>query len=352
MKRTLLIIRLVFFLVCLLCGYLVAYVVPEWDAHRWIALGVAGLLGILVILVDLLLKGFSLRGFSAVTFGLFLGWLASALIADSPLFENGDPQLLFLFRLVLFVVLGYVGTALALRGRDEFNLVIPYVRFEPQHVEAPLVVVDTSALIDGRIVGICESRFMGFTILVPGFIIDELHHIADSRDVQKRERGRRGLDTLNKLRAMPYVNIHIHDSELSRGEEIESKIVFVAKSLGARLLTTDYNLAQVAKFHSVEWLNLNMLARSLRTEVAVGMQIEVELVKEGRDAGQAVGYLTDGSMVVVTDGVGAIGRQVLARVQNVLPSAGGRMIFASLLPDDADAEESGDSPDSDQKRVK
>jgi len=352
MKHTLFIIRCVFLLVCVLCGFLVVYAVPEWDSYRWMAVGIATLLGALVILVDMLLKGFSLRGLSAVTFGLFIGWLVAALIAHSPLFDKGDPELLFLFRLTLFLVMSYVGTALALRGKDEFNIVIPYVRFEPQHVEAPLAIVDTSALIDGRIVGICESRFMGYSILVPSFIVDELHHIADSRDVQKRDRGRRGLDTLNKLRAMPFVNIHIHDSDVGRSDNIESKLIFVAKSLGAKLLTTDYNLAQVAKFHAVEWLNLNMLARSLRTECVIGQHIEVDLVKEGREAGQAVGYLPDGSMVVVTDGADQIGRQVLAQVQNILPSAGGRMIFASILPDDADGEDDVDAPGGYQKRVK
>jgi uncharacterized protein YacL len=336
MKRTIIIIRCVFFFVCVLCGFLVAYAIPEWDSLRWKAVGIAALIGALVILVDMLLKGFSLRGLSAATFGLFLGWLASALLANSPLFEIGDPQNLYIFRIVLFLVLSYFGTVLALRGKDEFNIVIPYVRFEPQHVEAPLAVIDSSALIDGRIVGICESRFMGHRLIVPSFVIEELHRIADSRDVQKRERGRRGLETLNKLRAMPFVDISIHDSELGKNDKIDAKLIFVATSLKAKLLTTDYSLAQVAKFHSIEWLNLNTLARCLRTECVIGQHIEVDLVKEGREAGQAVGYLSDGSMVVVTDGAEHIGHQVLAEVQNILPSAGGRMIFASFLPDEAE----------------
>lgn len=333
---TLVTIRILFFAICILCGYLLAYSIPEWDVYRWQAITISGCIGALVILVDIFLKGFSLRGLSAATFGLFLGWLASALLAHSPLFEVGDPEYLFIFRIALFVILSYLGTVLALRGKDEFNIVIPYVRFEPQHVDAPLAVVDSSALIDGRIVGVCESRFMGFTLVVPSFILEELHRIADSRDAQKRERGRRGLETLNKLHAMSFVNIHIHESEAGKGEKLDAKLIFVAKTLHARLLTTDYNLAQLAKFHSVEWLNLNTLARSLRTECVVGQQIEVELVKEGREADQAVGYLSDGSMVVVTNGAGMLGRQVLAEVQNILPSAGGRMIFASLLSDDVD----------------
>jgi uncharacterized protein YacL len=341
MKRTILIIRCVFFAICVLCGYLVAYAVPAWDPHRWQVVGVAACIGALVVLLDMLLKGFSLRGLSAATFGLFLGWLASTLLASSPLFDLGDPQYLYILRIVLFLVLSYFGTVMALRGKDEFNLVIPYVRFEPQHVEAPLAVLDASALIDGRIVGICESRFMGYRLVVPSFVVEELHRISDSRDVQKRDRGRRGLDTLNKLRAMPFVNISIHDSEVGKNEKADTKLVFVATSLHAKLLTTDYSLAQVAKFHSVEWLNLNTLARCLRTECVIGQRIEVDLVKEGREAGQAVGYLSDGSMVVVTDGADHLGHQVLAEVQNILPSAGGRMIFASFVPDEGEEDSSG-----------
>jgi len=348
MKHTLIIIRVVFFLVFVFCSYLIAYSIPEWDSLRWVAVGVGAALAALVILVDMMLKGFSLRGLSAVTFGMFLGWLAAAILAKSPLFEQGDPELLYLFRIALFLILSYVGAVLALRGKDEFNIIIPYVRFEPHHVDAPLAVLDASALIDGRIVGICESRFMGYGLVIPSFIIDELHRIADSREVQKRERGRRGLEALNKLRAMPFISIHIHESDAVKQDNIEAKLVYVAAALNARLLTTDYNLAQVAKFHNVEWLNLNTLARSLRTECVVGQHIEVDLVKEGREPDQGVGYLSDGSMVVVTDGRDYLGRQVLAEVQNILPSAGGRMIFALLVPSGQDE----DPPASYQKRVK
>jgi len=347
MKHTLLVIRCLFFFVSVLCGFLVAYAVPEWDAYRWVAVGVAVGIGALVILVDMLLKGFSIRGLSAATFGMFLGWIASALLSSSPLFDKGDPQVVYLFRIALFVILSYFGAAIALRGKDEFNFIIPYVRFEPEHTEAPLAVLDASALIDGRIIGICESHFMGYNLVVPSFIIDELHRIADSREPQKRERGRRGIETLNKLRAMPFVNIHIHDCDLSRGEKVENKLIYVATSLNAKLLTTDFNLAQVAKFHKIEWLNLNTLAKSLRAECVIGQHIEVDLVKEGREPDQAVGYLPDGSMVVVTDGAELIGKQVMAVVQNILPSAGGRMIFANLVADDAE-----ESPEEDENSVK
>ncbi len=331
MNQTLIVIRIFFFAICLFCGYLIAYAVPEWDDNRGVALAFAACIGALVILVDVLLKGFSLRGLSAVTFGLFTGWLVATFMSNSPLFESGDPQTLFVARLALFVICSYLGAVIALRGKDEFSLVIPYVRFVPQHVESPLAVVDTSALIDGRIVAVCESKFLGYGLVIPTFVIDELHGIADSRDTQRQERGRRGLEVLNQLRRIPHVQLHIHESDAGDSDRLDAKLIYVARSLKAKVLTTDYNLAQVARFHDVDWLNLNVLAKALRPEVITGEQLEVTLVKEGREPGQGVGYLADGSMVVVSGGRGHLGQTVVAEVQNVLPSAGGKMVFATFL---------------------
>lgn len=331
MNQTLIIIRIFFFTVFVLGGYLVAYAVPEWDDSRGVAVAFSACIGALVILVDVLLKGFSLRGLSALTFGLFVGWLVATFLSNSPLFENGDPQTLFVSRLALFVICAYLGAVLALRGKDEFSLVIPYVRFVPHQVESPLAVVDTSVLIDGRIVSVCESKFLGYGLVIPTFVIDELHLIADSRDPQRQARGRRGLDVLNQLRRMPHLHIHIHESDAGGNDKLDAKLIYVARSLKAKVLTTDYNLAQVAKFHNVDWLNLNVLAKALRPEVITGEQVEVTLVKEGREPGQAVGYLPDGSMVVVAAARHHIGATVVAEVENVLPSAGGKMVFATIL---------------------
>jgi uncharacterized protein YacL len=162
-------------------------------------------------------------------------------------------------------------------------------------------------------------------------VIDELHGIADSRDTQRQERGRRGLEVLNQLRRIPHVQLHIHESDAGDSDRLDAKLIYVARSLKAKVLTTDYNLAQVARFHDVDWLNLNVLAKALRPEVITGEQLEVTLVKEGREPGQGVGYLADGSMVVVSGGRGHLGQTVVAEVQNVLPSAGGKMVFATFL---------------------
>jgi len=289
------------------------------------------LLGALTILVDLLLKGFSLRGLTAITFGLGMGALVAYLISSSPLLETGDPEVIYLVRLSLFVICMYLGSVIALRGRDDFNLVIPYVRFVPQKVDSAIVVVDTSALIDGRIIGICQSRFLIAELVVPRFVLDELQNIADSSDPSRQARGRKGLEVLNELRKIPHIHFTIHESEIGRGQQVDAKLIFVAESLKAKLLTTDYNLARLAEFQGVDWLNITALAKALNPEVEIGENLRISLVKSGREEGQAVGYLGDGSMVVVNDASHMIGQEVKIEVNSVLPSAGGKMVFAKLL---------------------
>jgi hypothetical protein len=200
MKKTLLPIRIVFVTVCVASGWLVCYVGDEMNAKRGLGALIGLLLGVLVVLVDILLKGFSLRGLSAVTFGLAVGTLIAYMIETSPLFRLGDAQTIYLFQLAIFLVCTYLATVIALRGKDEFNLVIPYVRFVPQEVDIPLVVVDTSGLIDGRIARVCESGFLTAALVIPRFVLTELQAVADSPDPHKQARGRRGLEVLGELR--------------------------------------------------------------------------------------------------------------------------------------------------------
>ena len=329
MNKTLLPIRLVFVAVCAAAGWLVCYTISEWDQHRTLAAFLGFSLGLLLVLVDILLRGFSLRGLSALTFGLGAGSLVAYLLSVSPLLEQGDPQIIYLVRLGLFMICSYLGTVIALRGKDEFNLVIPYVRFVPHEVDVPLVVVDSSALIDGRIVRVCEAGFLSAALVIPRFVLTEIQSIADSADPHKQARGRRGLEVLNQLRQIKRLDLRIHESEAKPGE-VEAKLVFLAQSMRARLLTTDYNLAKMAEFHGVHWLNLQALSKALRPELVLGETIEVELVKAGKEEGQAIGFMEDGSMVVVADGRARLGQTVRVEITSVIPSAGGKMIFARL----------------------
>ena len=331
MNKTLLPIRLVFVALCAAAGWLVSLTILAGEHNRGIAIGVGLGIGLLVVLVDVLLKGFSLRGLSALTFGIGVGLIIAHMVGTSPILETGDPATIYLVRLGLFVICPYLAAVIALRGKDEFNLVIPYVRFVPHEVDVPLVVVDTSVLIDGRIARVCESGFLSAALVIPRFVLNELRAVADSTDPHKQARGRRGLDVLNELRKIKHLDIRIIESEVTKREDVDAKIVFLAHSMSAKLLTTDYNLAKMAEFHGVSWLNLNALAKSLRPELMLGERLEVDLVKPGKEEGQAVGFIEDGSMVVVSGGRPHIGQHVRAEIVSVLPTAGGKMIFARLV---------------------
>ncbi len=335
MNKTLLVVRIVFVFLCVAASWLLCYTIEEWDDHRLLAMGIGLLIGVLVVLVDLLLKGFSLRGLTALTFGLatgvFISWLIGASPLLNPLGKEYNPQTTYLVQMALFLICTYLGTVIALRGKDDFNLVIPYVRFVPHEVDVPLVVVDTSALIDGRIAKLCQSQFFGSALIIPTFVLKELQQVADSTDPVKQARGRRGLQVLNELRAIKHLDLRIHPSEVSRRQDIEAKLVFLAQSMRAKLLTTDTNLASMAKFQGVPWLNVHALEEALRPELVIGESIAVDLMKPGKDEGQAVGYLPDGTLVVVNNGRAFVGKRVSAEIIGVLPSGNGKMIFANLL---------------------
>lgn len=333
-KKNILILRIVFLLLCATGSWLFAHGAGDWD-HLKINFVVGGImLGLLVVLVDILLKGFSLRGMTALTFGLAVGGLISFLISTSPLFEAFDEvseQMVFLVRMTLFVVVTYWAAVIALRGKDEFNLVIPYVRFVPHNVDVPLIVLDTSALIDGRIAKICQTRFLSNGLVIPRFVLEELQRVADSKDTEKKARGRMGLAVLNELRAMGHVDLRIHESSLSDKGDVDSKLVFVASQLQAKLLTMDYNLSKMAEFQGVQCLNLNDLIKSLTRDWTTGEELVIYLSKEGKEKDQAIGFLADGSMVVVNNGSDFLGQTVRAKIISVLPSAAGKMVFAQFV---------------------
>ncbi len=335
MGSTLFTIRVIFFLICLAGGILVY---STGGSASWPALLYAPLIAALAILTDLLLRGFSTRGLTSLTFGLFLGWVTAHFINDSPLFDKADEETKYIFRLCLFCLLTYWGAVIALRGSEDFHVVIPFVRFVPHGVDIPVVVVDTTVLLDGRLPALCASKFFSHALVIPRFVVDELTRIADSSDASRQARGRKGLDGLNQLRQLSHVDLRLDDTPLGKGQKRDDRIVFIAQSLKAKLLTSDYNLARVAEFNGVECLNLRTLDQALHRETVVGDIVEVNLTKSGKEQGQAVGYLQDGSMVVVPDSHRLIGQRVTAEVDSIIPTAGGRMIFARLQGE-ADSEQ-------------
>jgi uncharacterized protein YacL len=313
-------------------GLVGSLVTAELDENAIPGLLIGLVFGLALVLADRLLKGLSLRAFSSATLGLLLGLLFSNLLLASQVLRYQSEETQWIARLVVYCVFGYLGTMLAMRSnRDEFSLMIPYIRFARETTEHEPVVIDTNIVIDGRIAELCATGFLSRMLVVPRFVLNELQLLADSRDPTKRERGRRGLEILTQLQRSRELDLTIHDANT---EEIEAttdaQLVRVAKLLQARLLTNDQALCQVARLQKVAVLNLNDLAKALRPAVVPGDELELNLVKEGRDPHQAVGYLADGTMIVVNQARAQIGRAATVVISSALQTAGGRLIFAEL----------------------
>jgi uncharacterized protein YacL len=313
------------------CASIGAIVSSELQGNLWPGLIVGIVLGLLIVLVDRLLKGFSLRAFSSATFGLLLGLLFANLLLASDVLHYQSETIQWMARLIVYAAFGYLGMMLAMRSnRDEFSLIIPYVRFTRETTQHEPVLVDTNVIIDGRIADLCATGFLSRSLIVPRFVLGELQTLADSRDPIKRERGRRGLQILNDLQSSRDVDLSIHESSDDGEAAVDSRLVRAAKVLQARLLTNDNALCQVARLQQVPALNLNDLARALRPVVVVGDELELALVKEGREQHQAVGYLADGTMFVVNQARPHLGQTTTVVVASALQTAAGRLIFAEL----------------------
>ena len=327
---TLLILRLCFLFLCVLGSWSISQLHEEWAQHPVLAIiiGLAG--GGAFIGVDKVLKGFSLRGLSAATFGLFVGFVISYFIGNSVLFKFIDEEPKLIAQITMYVVCSYLAMVIALRGKDEFNLVIPYVKFMRENKPERLVLLDTNIVIDGRIEEVCTTGFLDAVLVVPRFVLHELQYIADAADDVKRARGRRGLEVLKALQQNPRVEVKVHDNDLPDIKEVDAKLVQLAKMLPAEILTNDYNLNRIAELQHVKVLNLNELAKSLRPVVLPGEKLTVRLVKEGREAQQALAYLDDGTMIVVSRGRRLVGQEVEVTVSSVLQTAAGRMAFAEI----------------------
>jgi len=269
----------------------------------------------------------SLRGFSAAVFGLLFGLIMAKLVSDAVALIPLDVGLLAIIRVALTWAFCYLGMTMALRGRDEFNVIIPYVRLSRHDRGEEAYLVDTSTIIDGRLLDLCKAHFLEGRLIIPRFVLKELQAVADSTDPVKRSRGRRGLEVLNQLRQLVSSDVRIHEEELPGITETDAKLVKLAQMLGSRIITTDYNLNKIAEFQNASVLNINELAQALRPVVLPGETLEVKPIKEGKEHHQAVAYLDDGTMVVVENGRPFIGQSVRGLVTSVLQTAAGRMVF-------------------------
>ena len=262
------------------------------------------------------------------TIGLVVGLGIAALSSLAVIRLPAGPYLL----VPLFIICGYAFAYLAARKNVEIlRLVgIDARRDDDPPVRLPRHVVDTSVIIDGRIVGIVETGFLAGELVVPEFVIGELHQVADSTDPEKRVRGRRGLDLVRKLMAVDGA-VQVVDTDYDDLHGVDDKLVRLGQELDADVITTDFNLAKVAEIKGVRVLNVNELANAVKTSVLPGQEIEVKVLREGREPEQGVGYLDDGTMVVVEDGRQMVGSIVRAKVTSVLQNPAGKMIFTKMV---------------------
>ncbi len=297
------------------------------------AFGVIMLIGLVVVITDLLVRNKQITTISAVYFGLLLGLVLGALFSMALEPFVTSRELAQPLRLLITLVCCYFSVSTLLQTKDEFRFIIPYVEFSKQVKGGRPLVLDTSVIIDGRIADICDTRIVDTKLIVPRFVLQELQHIADSADKLKRNRGRRGLDMLKRMQTNPRVELQVHEAnlpELREVQKVDERLVVFAKALGARVVTNDYNLNKIAQLQGVDVINLNEIANALKSVALPGEVLNVRLVKPGDQIGQGVGYLDDGTMVVVEQGRSVIGQEVAITVTSVLQTNAGRMIFGRV----------------------
>jgi uncharacterized protein YacL len=343
-------------------------------AYAWTAFFSILGLGVSVVVIDLLIRNKQITTISAIYCGLLLGLLLGNILSTAlePLLFDLDTsnrpsadfrieavqnknneiglkispsgssaasavseqtQRKAVLRLLLTVVCCYIAISTLVQTKDEFRFIIPYVEFSRQIKGNKPLVLDTSVIIDGRIADICETRFIDSKLIVPRFVLQELQSVADSSDKLKRNRGRRGLDMLKRMQNNSRVELVMHEAnlpELRDVHKVDERLVIFAKAVGARVVTNDYNLNKIAQLQGVDVINLNELANALKSVALPGEMMTLRVVKAGDQVGQGVGYLEDGTMVVVEQGRSCIGQEVSIVVTSVLQTPAGRMIFGRL----------------------
>jgi len=326
-------------------------------------LGFFGVLALVVVIIgmDALIPNKKVDWISSVYFGLLVGLaLTYALsLAFFPLFELQDDAEQLVIRRAIMLVVGlpvcYLCVSVLFQTRNDFRFIIPYVEFQKNLRGNRPLILDTSVVIDGRIADVMETMIVDSRLIMPRFAIIELQRIADSSDRGRRTRGRRGLDILNRLQKMKAVDLQIDDTDLPefKGQPVDLKLVALAKHIEGKLVTNDYNLNKVAKLQGVEVINLNDLATALKPVFLPGEKLDVEIVKNGEEINQGIGYLDDGTMVVVDNGRAHLSERAIVTVTSVLQTSAGRMIFGryEYTTKKLGATSGGNFPVSEEKNV-
>jgi uncharacterized protein YacL len=316
-------------------GYFLAqHMVPSPEAGLW-GWGIGLAVGVLVILGERSIRRVPLRVTIGGAIGLVLGLMLANVLINSFLYgvlEGLGIQ--FSAYILINSTLGYLGMLLGLKKGKEFEPArLPWFSKRATQEFDGHKVLDTSVIIDGRIADICDTGFMEGTFIIPQFILQELQHIADSSDPLKRGRGRRGLDVLNRIQKQANLEVKIVDQDYPKIQEVDAKLIALAKDIHAKIVTNDFNLNKVAELQGIQVLNINQLFNALKPVVLPGEIMNVKILKEGKEAGQGVAYLDDGTMVVVDNARRYMGKNVDVTVTSVLQTTAGRMIFTTLKED-------------------
>ena len=296
-------------------------------------------LAALAFVVDIFTPKKSLAALAGVFFGLLVGIFLSWGLAQVIDMVNDIYRLelslisVHAIKWIMGICICFLTISIVMRTKDDVRFVVPYVEFAKQTKGARPLILDTSAIIDGRIADLCHSKLFDAPLIVPRFVLSELQLIADSADRLKRNRGRRGLDILNKMQVDSIIDVEIDDAVIPEVEEVkgvDQKLMMFTKGCNGRLATTDYNLTKVAQVREVDVVNINDLANSLKVVALPGEAMEVKIIKPGEEAEQGIGYLADGTMVVVEGARNKIGREIIISVTSSLQTSAGKMIFGKF----------------------
>ncbi len=335
--------RIIYVLICELAGAAIANQTAGENAI-WIGMAIGLAVAGFFIVVESLMKKFTLRGFSHATVGLFIGvacaWLLSKgvvnLLEESLVGKVHELDAILLsVHVTLYSTLGFLGSVIAIRSsKDDFALLIPYVQFRADSSSGPPIVMDDSVINDARLWDVLETGFIDSRLVVPRFILEKVHVMANSSNASEHSLGECGLDNLERIQLSPKYQINVHDLEgHDQSDNEETRLMSTCRKLSAKLFTTDEALSKTARFQDINVLNMNDLNKALKQNIATGDRMRIKLVRAGKDETQAVGYLPDGSMIVVNAAADKINSVQEIIIISTLDTDSGKLVFAELYKD-------------------
>ncbi len=328
-----LVLKVLLFIVCSVGGYFVAAKTGSFAEYQW-APWAGSLVGIIAALlalsVEKLIKQIPLKGLFGGTIGLVVGLSVAKLIGYGFIGFESDATRVAIY-VILSCILGYIGMVLGSTKIEEIRIHNwPWSVRGVSRSDQVLKILDTSVIIDGRVADIVETGFLGGVLMIPEFVLQELQHIADSSDPTRKVRGRRGLDVIKRLQQEKLVEVRIDRQDFDNLNDVDAKLVALALKVNGKIVTNDYNLAKVAEVQGIRVLNINQLANALKPVVLPGEVLRLQILKEGKEQGQGIAYLEDGTMVVVENAARLLGKEVDVAVTSILQTTAGRLIFTII----------------------